>query len=354
MIHSSLAAASLALLAAAPASGQNRPDRNCTDDRLVDRCSAEQQRAMRGLYGVPSIEEHSAAGEEVRRIFYVDGYGRDLILIVFVRSPRRDPELRIHYPMREGAPRPEPLRAAVPQPVWNEVAERGVHFDRSFAPGPAEEPSICLHSWVFTIEAAEPTRDPRAPVEVRRKVEDACEDGPAKVYAREFARLALPLVPHCAALDSEQHRNEPAILDACRILHGDRLAAAEVMNRARAFRQLGRLHDAERIAGHFAQQPQIDWDGQTYRGPGYRAGEFWAARAVRADGGPTNMYIERVEGESGSRVRLRGLLSRSVDTPSGTATGVETATIEQIWARDVNGTMMIERATIGPWRTRPE
>ncbi|HEX8215926.1 MAG TPA: hypothetical protein VF577_00555, partial [Allosphingosinicella sp.] len=92
--------------AAAPA--QQAVDPNCSDDRGLNRCSDEQQRQMRQLYAVPTIEEHAAAGEEVRRVFYVDGYGRDLILIAFVRSPGKDPEVRVHYPQRPGGTRPEP------------------------------------------------------------------------------------------------------------------------------------------------------------------------------------------------------------------------------------------------------
>ena len=305
---------------------------------------------MRALYGVPSIEEHAAAGDELRRIFYVDGYGRDLILIAFVRAPGRDPELRVHYPRREREARPDPLRAPVPQGAWNEVVARAAHFDRSFVAVPEAGPSICSHSWVYVMEAAEPSRYPQQPVQIRRKTEDACEEGPGQVYARDLARLALGLIPHCSALDPAQHRNEASMLDACRILHGDRLAAAEVLNRAGAFRQLRGPQDAERIAGHFAQETQIDWAGAPYRGAGYRAGEFWTARLGPGDG-PTNMYFERVEGETGRRVRLSGSLSRSVDTPRGEGTGIETATVEQIWTRDGNGEMQVERATIGPWRT---
>lgn len=352
MVRFSLAAALLAL-AAAGASGQGTADPNCTDDRLVDRCAEAEQRRMRALYGVRPIEEHAAAGDEVRRVFYVDGYGRDLVLIAFVRTAGRDPEVQVHYPRREGSEQPAALRAPVPQPVWDEIAERALYFDRTFVPRPEAEPSICMHSWVYTIETAEPPNNPREQPLVRRKTEDACGDGPGQVFALELQRIALPLFPHCAALDPEHHRNDTSILDACRILYGDRLAAAEVFNRARAFRQLARPHDAERIAGHFAHDVQIDWAGTPYRGPGYRAGEFWIGR-LGAGEYPTNMYVERIDGESSGRVRVTGLLSRTSDTQRGEGTGQETATIEQIWVRDINGTMMIERATIGPWRTSPQ
>ncbi|HYJ30463.1 MAG TPA: hypothetical protein VEW25_09005, partial [Allosphingosinicella sp.] len=253
-------------LVASAGSAQQPINPNCSDDRGVDRCADDQQRRMRALYGVPSIEEHAAAGEEVRRVFYVDGYGGDLILIAFVRAPGRDPEVQVHYPQRDGRARAEPQRAAVSQPIWAEVALRAAHFDRSFTPRPGAEPSICLHSWVYTIEAAERTRNPRQPVLVRRKVEDACGDGPGQVFARDLQHIALPLFPHCAALDPEHHRNEAAMLDACRVLSGDRLAAAEVLNLSRSFQRLGRVEDAGRIAHLFNHQTTIEWAGERYSG----------------------------------------------------------------------------------------
>lgn len=358
MIRRTIAALLLSgLLTGGAAAGQAQADRNCRDDRGVDRCSDEQQRRTRALYGAKSIEEHAAAGDQVRRIFYVDGYGRDLVMIAFVRTAGRDPTLSVHHPQRDGErPRPEPIQAAVPQDVWDEVIERSEHFDRSFVPSaaPASDAlSICLHSWVYTIEAVDPPQRGR-PVQVRRKSEDACEDGPGGIYAVDLQRIALRLVPHCAALDPEQHRNPASMLATCRILHGDRLAAAEVLNLADAFRQLDGPEDARQIAGHFAQEAQIDWAGTNYRGSGHRAAEFWTGRLGGSGGYPTNMYFERVVGESGSRVRLTGRLSRTADTPRGQATGSETATIEQVWVRDVNGVMQVQQATIGPWRARPE
>ena len=104
-----LATAALLLVAAADA--QAPETAGCADDRGVDRCAEAQQRRMRDLYGVRSIDKHQAAGDQVRRIFYVDGYGRDLILISLVRAPGHDPMLWVHYP-GEGGQRPAPQQAA--------------------------------------------------------------------------------------------------------------------------------------------------------------------------------------------------------------------------------------------------
>jgi len=160
-------------------------------------------------------------------------------------------------------------------------------------------------------------------------------------------RIALPLLPHCAALDPGQHRNAASILSFCRLLQGDRLAAAEVANIAMAFRSLRGSADSGRIAGLFAEETAIDWAGEQYRGPGHRAGEYWASRSAPSAGTTTNMAFERFEAQAGARVRVVGRLSRSLGS------AIETAAVEQTWGRDVNGVMRIERATVGPWRGRP-
>ena len=342
----------LLLLAVAAAAQTPRPDdRACRDDRGTDRCADAEQRRMRDLYGVPSIEEHRRAGDQVRRVFYVDGYGRDLVLLAFVRSPGRDPSLRVHYPRPEEGERPAPLQAPVPQALWDEVISRSAYFDRRFArqePGEgAAGINICIHGWVYMVEAIDRPA-PRSAAVVRRKVESACEDGPGALFAREVERLALTLLPPCNALDPDQHRNAAAMIAACHILHGDRLAAAEALNRAGAFRFIDGAADAPRLAGLFAHETRIDWNGDVYRGHGMEAGAFWAAHLSR-DSGRANLFFERVEGLASDRVRVTGFLSRSADTPPDSPSRYETAPVEQVWVRDHNGDLQVEAATVGPW-----
>lgn len=339
------------LLLAGPAAAQLRPNQSCRDDNGLDRCADEQQRRARALFGVRSIEEHQAAGDQVRRVFYVDGYGRDLILIAFVRAPGRDPTLWVHFRPMEGQPRAEPMQAPVTQAAWDEVVNRSENFDRSYAPRPGDT-DPCVHAWVFTIESVGRRRG-RLPAEVRRKTESACENGPGSAYAREVQRIALSLMPHCAALDPRNHRNPASMLDACRILHGDRLAAAEVLNRAEAFQSVSGPRDEPRLAAVFGHEPRIDWNGNRYQGSGGGAATFWAGRLAQASGW-TNFYFHSVDAESADRARLTGVLRRSADTPRGRSTGSETARVELVWVRDFNGDMQVESATVGPWQAAPE
>ena len=333
-------------LQAAPAAGQGAVDRNCSDDRGIDRCSAEQQRRTRERFGVPSIEEHGAAGDQVRRAFYVDGYGRDLVAIVFVRPRGREPELRVHFFQDdEGAERWEPLVAPVPGPVWEDVIRRSEHFDRELVglPPPPPESNViilCIHSWVFTVEAVDPGGEDEQPT-IRRRTEDGCQNGLAEAYADELERAAVPLIPHCARLDPELHRGHASLLAACGALSGDRLAAAVVMNRVSLFRHIREPEDASVISSLFEHDSVVDWNGERNEGP-WSAAAFWASKVGVGDGGIPFFY-SNVHGESADRVRATGMLSRL-----GAEDGHETALVEQIWTRD-GSDFIIESISVGPF-----
>ncbi len=342
------------LLAPAILYAQQVSDRLCTDDRGTDRCGADQRRGVLTLFGARPIEEHARAGDQVRRVFFVDGYGRDLIAIEFVRTAGRDPLLRVRYP-RPGEGRALPvLETAVPTRVWDDLILRSRQFDRRFAPRETQherEISIGLHCWIYTVEAVDPAVG-YAPAHVRDKVESACEDGPAQLLAHDMARDALRLLPHCAELDPAHHRNEAAILSACALLSGDRMAAAEVMNRMRPLLQVRGPQDEGRLRGVFDYQLRVDWNGESNSGSG-TAAAFWTGKLAQPSGW-ANFYIRSLEGESANRVRVLGSLSRSVDTPRGSATGIENAAVELIWTRLPNSLpFQISTARVGPWQADP-
>jgi hypothetical protein len=333
---------------------QPRVDRNCSDDRGIDRCSPEQQRRVRELFGVRSIEEHAAAGDQVRRVFYVDGYGRDVVALAFVRSPGRDPMLWVHFRREEDGARPEPLTAPVPGTVWQEVIERSAHFDRRFDPPPPaparsnseQTISLCIHSWVYTIESADPAAHEGPQPRVRRRTEDACEDGLGEAYAGELQRAAVPLLPHCSRLERSQHRNEASLLLACRLLSGDRLAAADVMNRADLLHDVEGEDDARLISTLFDYESVVDWNGERNEGTG-SAASFWARRVGEGEG-RTTLFYDTIHGETSNRVRLVGSLLRA-----GAGSGYEHASVEQIWTRVGDGEFQIERISVGPFGPLP-
>ncbi|HEX8644651.1 MAG TPA: hypothetical protein VF702_12145 [Allosphingosinicella sp.] len=334
-----LAAASLA--AAQPAA---RPpvDRNCSDDRGVDRCSTEQHRNVLQLYGLPPIERMRDEGAQVRRVFYVDGYGRDLIALTFIRARGADPTATVHFPRPAGGPARPPLSSSVPAALWSDVLARSQHFDRALVPRADAQDNICLHSWVFTAEAVDPPNWARRTAVVRRAVQDACNDGLVQPLSISLAELALPLFPHCAILDPDFHRGPAARLAACGMLSGDRFSAAEVLNRMRPM--LGHL-DADELRALrplFLEEAVLDWGGQlTQR-------QEVAATWLRNLSEPrTGLYVQSIEGESADRVRIRGTLGRTMDDETAEAP------VEMVWSRVRGFEPRIERITVGAFRRPP-
>lgn len=337
-------------LASAPAVPARPPASSaCADDRGVDRCNAERQDRTRELFDLRAVEAHQTAGDRVRRVFYVDGYGRDLVAIAFVRPRGRDPVVRVHFPPSRTGERPAPHEAPVPRAVWETMIERSDNFERDLAPRIGEDRSatICMHSWVYTIEATDPALPGFRTAQLRRKVADACGGGPGAIYARDVARAAVPLLPHCAVLDIAKHRNEASLLAACAILKGDRMAAAEVLNAASAFQGIQKVDHAARLAGVFDYAAKIDWNGEQNKGSG-SAATFWASELAKSSSG-TSFSYGSVEGESADRIRLLATLSRSVEAEDGKTTAYEQAEVEQIWTRDQGDDLQVQSAKVGPW-----
>lgn len=342
----------VALIGVPQAVAQSRTTPGCGDDRGVDRCSADVHRRVLDLYGLQPIEGHARAGDEVRRAFYVDGYGRDMVAIMFVRAPGRDPILSVHFP-RDGDVIVPPATAPVPAAIWAEVLVGSRYFDRALAPLPANtDPnviSICLHSWVYTVEATQPSGREGEDMRVRRKAEDACADGLAADYAGQLQSLALPLLPYCAALDPDQHRNGASILNACRLLSGDRLAAADGFNLLGTIRSI-EAGDRRAVVNAFAQQATIDWAGVQTSGGLNRVPDAWLLGST--DGGRANLHISRVVGERVDRVSAEGEVSRYVDGPNDTRIlMVAPATFELRDRGDGLG-LRITRATVGAFADR--
>jgi len=350
----------LALLVVAPARGQSGTDSECQDDRGLDRCAPEQQARVRTLFGVGTIELHRDAGDQVRRVFYVDGYGYDVVAIAFVRRPGHDPEVRVHFRREEGEPEYAPLVAPVPAEVWDLLIDRSALFDRALVPltAPAAAPreeqavSLCMHSWIFTVEAADPAPPYGGGATLRRRTEDACSHGTTGAFAREVYRAALPLFPHCALLDPAQHRSPANQLAACRMLSGDRLPAARVLNQVEALLQAGTMAELPTIAPLFNYQTRIDWNGELHAGPGSDgAARFFLSKMLEQE--RDSFFIESIEGLSDRRVRLRGGFVRLVRTPAGQFEIGEIAPAEMIWELEYRDFFQIRSVTIGPYARRP-
>ena len=89
-------------------------------------------------------------------------------------------------------------------------------------------------------------------------------------------------------------------------------------------------------------------NGARYRGNDGAAS--WIAKS--AEGGPARFYPEAIEGLSGSRVRVTGVLARSIDAP-GQRSVQYRAPVEQIWVFGPSRIFQIQSATVGPFEAVP-
>jgi hypothetical protein len=347
------------------AAGERPQARDCSDDRGVNRCAADQQRRVRALFGVRPIEEHRDAGDQVRRAFYVDGYGRDVVAIEFIRAKGADPMLRVHFPTWPGEARVAPLTAPVDEQNWTALLRRSEHFDRSLMPvEEASKPNrrkrkgkeevdeqevitLCLHSWVFTAEASDGADGAGRATAVRSRTEDACDDGLTGAFAAEVEALAVSLLPPCAMLDPRQHRNDASRLSACRLLRGDRMAAARVFNTWDPFRWIDDAEDLGQLRSLFHNRAEIVWTGEANGSE--KAAEFWLRK--RKEAKAQAFFIDAVVGETLRRVRLTGTLQRFVeDAKDG---HWEASPVEMIWIEEGDG-YEVERATVGAFEALPK
>ncbi len=292
----------LALLIAAPQA------RDCTDDRGTDRCTAQALAAQRARYGLPPIEELTGARAQVMRALFVDGYGREVVAVSFLREAGREPRVEV----RSGAATAEGMTAAVPATMWEALTNDGRHFDRVLAPAGGDAP-ICLHSWMTTVEAADATG-------VRRRTEDSCSGALAIAHADRLAQAAVTLLPACALLDPQRHRNAAARLARCTNLAGDRMAAAQAFNRfsSDAFSD----PKGQPIRHLFTEDAELAWPGgPAVRGSG-PAADAWARQTPGQ-----RFWVGRIVGETAERVRIEGWIE------TGAPDRPERVAMVQTWVR---------------------
>ena len=190
--------------------------RRCLDDRHTNRCDPAQQAASRAMVDARPLEQLARDGD-VRRVFYVDGYGHD-VGVLTVERPRRGP---LHVSFRSpGLTGPRVIREHVHRSMWSGLVAGSETFEQ---PPPREPPpsgwagepegfTLCMHTWVYTVEAADRGV-------ARSRTANACVDEPARAYARALSTRVLNLFPKCRALRGT-YRNDAVRLQACTQLPG--------------------------------------------------------------------------------------------------------------------------------------
>lgn len=301
---------------------------------------------MLDIFGMRPIQEHQRAGDQVRRLFVLNSHRYPVVAIAFVRAPGREPTVYLHFPRSSGGTR-APFEAAVPYGAWEEILERSRSFERQFVPVPPPPANpgdqlICLDAWEDIGEATDPALGETAS-SVRRAVAEDCEDRPMRAFARDLRRTAIALFPYCDRIDEEGNSPHER-LAMCGRLRGDRLAAADGLNRVSLLQ-----HDTvrHRVMSLFSQNTRINWNGSSAQGD---PGDYWVQQmaAQRA-----HFDFEYVEGEAANRVRVVGYLERDIDVPANADPIEERAPVEIIMTLDPLplSQFQVVSITVGAWAT---
>lgn len=232
---------SILALLAAPASAQELEDfaSGCADDSGGDRCSDAAVRAWHDRYGLRPVETMAADGTMVRRMLYVDGYGRDVLAISAIRAKGAPPVIEIRRARDKGGAQPTTWTRPIPEKAWDRILSDAATAHRRLAPETkaGDDAAICLHAWVSRFESGDPRRlasfvvgqlwlDP----ESRAMTASACEGSPTERFGTTLAEVAAGTFGECSSLDADRMRNGIALIEACMGLRGDTLAAGHVMS----------------------------------------------------------------------------------------------------------------------------
>lgn len=354
--HRAWHAVALCILSLTIAGTASAQDQSCTDDNGQQRCDQNAIMHQNQLFDTVAIANMAAQEMYVRRAFFVDGYGQDVLAISFVRVPGREPMVELRLP--NGWPTPLlALSATIPIRIWDEAVERGALFDRELVPPNATAvPSPpCLHSWVTRVESADPPRQMRVdthtwtiPAVVRGKTGSSCGQQLHTRYAFALANLAMEALPNCKLLSEEQERNVVTRLRTCALLNGDRVSAAYARNMFAALMDAvsnRKFNDQWRSA--FAQGAEVTVDDRSLAvGDAiYDALRTWAEpyRSMTFHLGVTN-------GIDAHTVESRGAIS-AYRADAATDSRGETARFTIRWTERA-GQFLIERIEIKPFTAR--
>lgn len=311
----------------------------CKDDKGQDRCTEAAQSQMRDAMGMSPIADLARSGAIVRRVSYIDGYGNNLIGIEFVRAPASDPIVRVILPQRQGRDR-QVMEAPIDPDRWATVITGSANADRAYiAASNADTVNICLHSWVMLFEAADQQNGRSG---VRSRLSNGCGASPVAEFSMLAAKEAVAVFVPCDRLEPTNYRNDASLLAACFTLQGDRLAAAEFVNRTDG---LGSLNGSAQKALKFANSYKltVNWNGRTASGDAAQA----LILSQLPEDGRADITIREARGLTPSTGTATGMLHRR---PSSLGKTVDEADVTLSW--DLQWGQPVTAVTVGPWRTR--
>lgn len=347
----------IALLGAALIGVQSAPpsDRTCLDDNNRDICAPAMRAELLAALGMATAEADAEAGVESYRVFFVDGYGRDLPAFVFERRPGSGPMSVVYG--RGGAR----LEAPVSPAMWDEVVAHAEFADRELIqPANAQDAmaGLCLHAWSSTIEMTNSPVTRWRSEPVRRRTENACNGALTTRFAFFLAEQTLKAQPHCQGLDLDRQRNVVTLVASCMALKGDRVAAASLFDQ---ISDGGPRRGAD-LTNPFVWQnylgtngsPRLDWAGEVVvgqQGRDRKVAEFIVARLQQHPS--LRFYPSTYDATDPRRVVVTGKVHYSEEAEGGEERWFE-ADFNQAWVWDPNlNGWMVSDWTVQPFTPRP-
>ncbi len=242
-------------------------DRGCSDNRGNDRCDPEYHSIMRKLYGIESAKTLKSRKLDVRRVYIINGYGRDVIAVTFLRKEDGTAWVEILSPAWDLLKvQPRKLIGTLSPSDWKKVVEltsladnaSGSKVSIALALANIEEQTndsekpitLCIHGWGAVFETA--SGDFYA---------GSCKDEEGVTKAFDTLPIARAVLPECTGFQLDEFRNMASLLAECQLLGGDRYIAFEAWTLANAINQIDR-QDVTRdaVASFFADKSSIAID----------------------------------------------------------------------------------------------
>lgn len=340
----SLAAILLAILclagptaAAARASGPV-----CPDVFGQDFCDADRMAARHGRFDVPTAEVLAGQGFEGVRVFWVDGFSRDLPLVSVLRPPGAAARLDVRIPT-DAAPR------VMDQPTspWTWEVSQTLARMALAAPEAVSEDQMCLHAWSARIEVI-------AGGKVTTRVRSLCSGDALFEGADALSVRALDVMPGCDGLLGRTWADR---LATCSIIGGQKSwDAVEVANllQGRVFEDYPPDEAASvdediprsDVSRMFGPNATMAWAGSPpVKGPD-AAADLWRRKL----NDETFLRIEPRSIEAGPyTVIVRGVISYSESPDDKPAQRFE-APFEQRWLRFNGYELRIFHWSVEPFR----
>ncbi|GEM_PF-3866820 len=221
-------------------------------------CDPAKRASLLADYGLSEAEAEAGRGVTLRRFIVRDAWGRHLAAAVFYRKAGQAPQVEILAP--EEAHEPQALRGTIGQRDWQQLIDMTANFhhrlagelapfeviDGKFlicgdAPTTLVEASDQIGAWVGGVLVQE------KPL-VRRNSSNRCNPGLAHPIAVQMAQLAIENLPECSTVLPILDETPLRLLEICRALKGDRMAAGEVYRQLVESRFLGGVTDMRMLA----------------------------------------------------------------------------------------------------------